>query len=509
MKDRRTVCDNGRPSLKLAACSALALASLASLASLAPAGAAPAAAPPATPEISVVTVLGRMPARRAPELLRLDRASASSCAYDFSSAGDELIDSYLDSFHSSGRSGDFGEMGVSLEGEFVPNGTAFNDASPYGDASRDGPRLDGIDADGRGGACTQSAYNEAGARNQIARKDKTLDQAYAAYDARDYALALRTFKVSYNKVGWDEAALMLGSMYLAGQGTARDPKEAIAWYIKVAEARRLGTHYSRFNPSNPEYANPRIQSQLHLAQMYMEGVDVPRDPARARAWYQEAADLDHVPAMFTLARMLQSGYGGAKEPAKAAKLYAGAAKAGYLPAQYVMARLHQAGQLVPQDAQAAFDLFQQVAVNPRAGNRKIHAEFALAQAYDEGIGVKAEPTRALAFYKVAAVAGHAGAQNALATYFYKGEQVARDLPLARKLFLAAAVQGSDTAMSSAGAMLYLGEGGAKDPVQALAWLRLSAKLGNEQAANTARIVEKRMTPEDVARAEAVFKGGAK
>ena len=303
--------------------------------------------------------------------------------------------------------------------------------------------------------------------------------------------------------------MMLGSMYMSGQGTVRDPQQAIAWYSKVAQAKRTSLHFSRFNPQNPEYANARIQSQLQLAQLYMAGVDVPRDPVRARAWYQEAADLDHVPSMFTLARMLQSGYGGARDAAKAARLYAAAAKAGYVPAQYLLARMHKAGQLVPQDAQAAFDMFQQVAGNPKAGRHKVHAEFALAQAYDEGIGVKAEPARALAFYKVAAVAGHAGAQHALATYFYKGEQVAKDLPLARKLFLAAASQGSDAAMADAGAMLFRGEGGGKDPVQALAWLRLSASLGNEQAANNARIIEKLLTPEDRARADAVLKAGSK
>jgi TPR repeat protein len=478
------------------------------LAAFSPAAVAQAAAAPTAPEISVVTVLGRMPARRSAEVRRLDRSSASSCAYDFSSAGDALIDSYLDSFHGKDRINDGTEMAVPIDGD-LPRDVAFSDNSPFGDAGRNGPSLGDRTVDGRGNPCTQMAYNEAAARNRIARKDKTLDEGFAAYDAGNYLLALSTFKVSYNKVGWEEAAMMVGAMYELGQGTARNQQEAIEWYSKVAQAKRLPTHYSRFNPNNPEYANPRIQSQLHLAQVYMAGGDVPRDPARARGWYQEAADLEHMPAIFTLARMLQSGYGGAKDPAKAAKLYAQAAKAGYVPAQFVMARMQQAGQLVPQDAQAAFDLFQQVAFNPKAGMRKVYAEFALAQAYDEGIGVKAEPTRALAFYKVAAVAGHAGAQNALATYFYKGEQVAKDLPLARKLFLAAAAQGSDSAMASAGAMLYHGEGGGKDPVQALAWLRLGASLGNEQAASSAKIIEKRLTSEELARVDAAFKDAKK
>jgi TPR repeat protein len=53
-------------------------------------------------------------------------------------------------------------------------------------------------------------------------------------------------------------------------------------------------------------------------------------------------------------------------------------------------------------------------------------------------------------------------------------------------------------------MLLNGEGGGKDPVQALAWMRLAASLGNEHAASSAKIIEKRLTPAEVARADAVF-----
>jgi TPR repeat protein len=85
--------------------------------------------------------------------------------------------------------------------------------------------------------------------------------------------------------------------------------------------------------------------------------------------------------------------------------------------------------------------------------------------------------------------------------------VAKDLAVARKLFLAAASQGQDGAMVNAAAMLYRGEGGAKDKVQALAWLKLGSKLGNEQAAKGAAAMEKSLTPEERARADAVVKGG--
>jgi TPR repeat protein len=349
--------------------------------------------------------------------------------------------------------------------------------------------------------CTRSAYTSAAGRNYIARKDKTLDQAYAAYDKHEYATALSTFRLSYDRVGWDEAALMLGAMYDAGQGTPRDPKQAIAWYTKLAQAKLEKAQFSVFDPAAPEQATARIEAQVRLAQAYMAGNGVERDPARARYWYRQASDLNYIPARFTLARMLQSGYGGAQDAAGARALYASAAEAGYVPAQVTLAALVRSS-----EPQKAFAWYQRAAVNKLAGRYKAQAQYALAESYDQGAGVTADPARALTYYKLAAVAGHPEAQNSLATYFYNGQQVAKDLPLARKLFLTAASQGQDGAMVNAAAMLYRGEGGGKDAVQALAWLKLAAKMGNEKAAKGAAALEGKLTVEERARADTVVKG---
>ncbi len=124
------------------------------------------------------------------------------------------------------------------------------------------------------------------------------------------------------------------------------------------------------------------------------------------------------------------------------------------------------GQGVEASAAHAFAWYQQAAFNPVPDARKPHAQYALAQMYDEGLGTRADAARALAFYKLAAVAGHPDAQNALGTYFYTGQLVAGDAPLARKLFIAAASQGQTEAMVNAATMLFKGEGGPVDPAQA-------------------------------------------
>lgn len=465
--------------------------------------AAPAkAAVPAGQEISVVTVLGRLPKRVSPNIRRMDGRSASSCAFNFNAQRDQIMDDYLDSFQGKGRENDGTEAEIVMEGD-EPKQTAFSDTSTYGDAQRDVARA-APDAEGRSDPCSQSDRNAAGARNYIARKDKTLDQAFAAYDAQDYAKALPLFKESYARVGWDEAALMAGNMYLYGQGTARDSEQAIAWYTKLAQARRVDAHYSPFDPKAPQAATPRVEAQVMLAQIYMTGLDVAKDPKKARAWYQEAADLNYVPARFALARMLETGYGGDKDIKQALKLYTSAAEYGYAPAQSALALLYQQGEAVPKNMEAAFSWYQQAAFNPTPDRKKPHAQFALAQMYDEGLGVKADPAKALAFYRLAAVAGHPDAQTALGTYFYTGQIVKQDLPLARKLFLNAASQRQRDAMVNAAAMLFKGEGGERDLVQAYSWLRIAARLGHPSALSMAAMLEKQMTPAQKAKADAVL-----
>lgn len=466
--------------------------------------AAPAAgAVPAEQEISVVTVFGRLPKRVGSQVRRLDGRSASSCAFNFNASRDSFLDSYLDSFHGKQRENDGSESEIVAEGdEAKPSG--FRDTSTYGDAGRDGVARTGPDADGRSDPCSQADRNAAGGRNQIARKDKSLDQAFAAYDARDFAKALSLFTESYSRLGYDEAALMLGNMYLYGEGAARDTKKAIEWYTRLADARLVEDHYNRYDPKAPEAATPRTEAQLKLAQIYMTGFEVPKDPKKARAWYKAANDLRHIPSRFALARMLQSGYGGDTDVKQALKLYNDAAEHGYAPAQTALANLYLEGTAVPQNMETAFMWFQQAAFNPKPDSKKPHAQLALAQMYDEGRGVKADPAKALAFYRLAAVAGHPDAQSALGTYFYTGQLVKQDLPVARKLFITAASQRQPDAMVNAAVMLFKGEGGDKDLVQAYLWLRLAGTLGNAQAKATVKMVEARLTPEQRAQAESAL-----
>jgi hypothetical protein len=481
----------------------------------------PAAAPTAAPatDISVVTVLGKLPKRVSATVRRLDKKSASSCAFDVSTAAaDQIMDDYLDHFHGRGRDTDDDAPQMEGDGSEAPgtatatmsNG-AFNDNSPYGDAKRDGverPSATTQSGDARD-PCAQSDRTFAAGRNAIARKDKSLELAFNAYDSGDYAKAFEQFNIGYKKIGYDDAGTMIGNMYLYGQGVKQDSAKAIEWYTKVGNARYKDDQLSPYDPKHPETASPRAEAMVKLARMHLAGIGTAKDPKAARRWYQGAQELNYIPARFSYARMLLAGVGGDKDAAKAIKLLTSAAEYGYAPAQYTLAKLYDEGELTARDPARAFAWYQQAAFNPAPDAMKPHAELALARMYDQGVGTKADPARALAFYKAAAVSGHPEAQNALATYFYEGGLVKQDLALARKLFIAASTQGQRDAMANAGVMLFKGEGGAVDVVQSYVWLSLAARLGHAQAPAMVALVEKSLNAEQRSKAMAVLQPKAK
>jgi hypothetical protein len=129
--------------------------------------------------------------------------------------------------------------------------------------------------------------------------------------------------------------------------------------------------------------------------------------------------------------------------------------------------------------------------------------------YDRGENVKADPNKAIVYYKEAAIRGDRDAQFALGTYFYEGEVVAKDLTTARKWFDAAAKRGQVDAMFNLGAMEVSGEGGPKDLAMAYVWFSLASTGGHQSADAALKAVTSTLTAQDRAKADAILKPPAK
>jgi len=427
----------------------------------------------------------------------LSRNFASSCGFmsSYNPNDDAVTQAYMDSVG---------------KGDSISNETErFNDTSPNGDASSSKVESgveqlapEQTDPNAPAAGCGKGDRSFAAGRNFIARKDKTLDQAFAALDNEEYAKAKPLFEAAYSKIGYEEAALMLGKLHLYGQGTPRSTEQAVRWLGQVVEARYdpVADRF-KFNPGTPEAMNPRIEASLLLAKIYLVGLGTSKDPAQARKWYAKALDYGFVPAGSNLGQAALAGYGGKKDAVEARDYWREAAEAGYAPAQLRLARLYDSGaDGVPRDQQRANAWYAQAA---KAG--QVDALLAVARIYDAGTGVPADPAKAIVYYKEAALKGNAEAQSALATFFYEGQQVPQDLATARKLFQAAAMRGQADAMFNLAVMSTRGEGGPKDLAMGYVWLNLARSAGHDAAEAALKAVTPLLTPQDRNRADALLK----
>ncbi len=129
------------------------------------------------------------------------------------------------------------------------------------------------------------------------------------------------------------------------------------------------------------------------------------------------------------------------------------------------------------------------------------AQFNLGLMFYNGQGVAQDYQRAVSWYRKAAVQGNAEAQFNLGVMYYNGRGVALGFKEAVSWYEKAAAQEHTPAQISLGVMYYNGEGVAQDHVEACKWLILAGTNGNEVAAKKREIVERKMTPEQIAEAQ--------
>jgi TPR repeat protein len=103
--------------------------------------------------------------------------------------------------------------------------------------------------------------------------------------------------------------------------------------------------------------------------------------------------------------------------------------------------------------------------------------------YLNGLGVDADPYRALDYFKRAANAGDMNSQYNLGVMYFEGESTPQDYGKALDWYRRAADQGNAKAQHNLGLMLAHGEGTAPDKVEAYKWFELSG-TGDAIAATT-------------------------
>ena len=132
--------------------------------------------------------------------------------------------------------------------------------------------------------------------------------AREAYKQKDYAIALKEAR-PLAEHGNPDAQLLLGRMYLMGQGVSRDPDQAMKWFRASADQGNadaqffMGSYYllprrdipqgMRWLRLSAEQGNQ--DAQLLLGRTYADGSsEVPRDPIQGEMWLRLSAK-DNLP----------------------------------------------------------------------------------------------------------------------------------------------------------------------------------------------------------------------
>ena len=130
---------------------------------------------------------------------------------------------------------------------------------------------------------------------------QTFDEAVVAYERRDYATAIRGFRV-HAEQGTAEAQYALGVMYAFGEGVLKDDAEAVKWFRLAAEQGVASAQYT-------------------LGRMYATGRSVLKADAEAVKWYRLAAEQGPADAQYALGLSYGAGLGGVLEDSVLAHMW--------------------------------------------------------------------------------------------------------------------------------------------------------------------------------------------
>jgi TPR repeat protein len=206
--------------------------------------------------------------------------------------------------------------------------------------------------------------------------------------------------------GYAKAYFNLGAAYYNGDGVGTNDLNYCAWFIFSADA---GDERGKeaLVRTMQELGTTRVNRCEEIAATaYLTGDLIKQDYANALKWYSAAANKGDGTACEKLAYMYDRGLGVPIDKAESIKWLQRGADLNYGPAAYELAMLYESGKNVTQDLVGARKLYEQASYSSVT-----QAFAALGRFYAEGLGVKVDRDKALAYYMVAASAGDAAAKQ--------------------------------------------------------------------------------------------------
>lgn len=279
---------------------------------------------------------------------------------------------------------------------------------------------------------------------------------YLLYDAfgRDRPLEVDTVMAAAGRAGsmTPDAALAAGvDLHLAGEDSAAFPFFVHAASAKIPEAMAyLGTAYldGKGTERQPVLGIPllrgaaragSVRAMLRLALAYQYGDGVDRHRHHARTWFENAAQLGSAEAMRNLGLLHRDEFLADSGSAPVLRWFEMAADSGSLDALVDLGLIHEEGAIVPRDTAEALGLYT------RAANAGLpRAMVVIGKFYQE----RGEYAQALDWYRKGAEAGSAEAMYRLGAMYQNGLGVPANLEEARRYYGQAAALGSEVARAN-------------------------------------------------------------
>jgi hypothetical protein len=137
-----------------------------------------------------------------------------------------------------------------------------------------------------------------------------------------------------------------------------------AWAGAAGEAAfRAGDFQAAASDFMEEAEMGVAKSQSHLAALYVGGLGVPRDEAKAFQWFRKAAEQGYANAQYNLGYMYREGRGVPRDYGKALEWFKRAAERGQGDAQGQLAMMYERGAGVPKDEVQAYAWYNVSAAN--------------------------------------------------------------------------------------------------------------------------------------------------
>lgn len=242
------------------------------------------------------------------------------------------------------------------------------------------------------------------------------------------------------------------------------------------------------------------EAQLALGFRYYFADGVPRDAHKGVKLFRDAAVQGHTVAQLRLGECYEHGDGVTKDLEEAVKWYRKAAELGDAQAQDVLGDCYAKGKGVSQDEVEAVKWYRKGAEQGFAP-----AQRSLGISYERGEGVPINGVEALKWFYLARRLDSVAVLITELEKVLTPEQIAMAQKLWEEWRPKSTQQQYALEQYNLAVRYAEGKGMPKDAVEACKWFHLSSAQGNEEAAKYRALVEKTMTPEQIAEAQKLAK----